>query len=203
MIEAAKELKEILQYGFGRKELQKNYQGRNETYCNLFCKAVLNFQAATLWMPDWPFKKFHYDITSMNPGKYLNQIMRSTGTDAAYDNVLRMSKSGIHTEKTHDAILFPQAQNYPIELNEKEAYDYSNQGIPVWVTSKLTPPVGHEVIVCPTDEAYDLNRGNRIGQAGWVNGFFWMHQIFSSLWKKLESDIKYYIFPLEEPINNA
>ncbi len=199
MNEKAKQLYNILEYAFRLKEYQRDYQkgGPQETYCNLYSRGILNCHAARYWVRNYAPLEYNYDITSMNPGKFLVEIMRATGVDTAYNNVKRMAKSGIDTGLTHDIPLPPQAQNYPIEINEVMAYNYANQGIPIWVTSKMLPPVGHEAIICPSDEPYDEKRGNRIAQAGWVNGFFWMSQIFGTIWRDPNSDIKYYLFPLE------
>jgi hypothetical protein len=177
--------------------------GSPKTKCNLFTKSILSWQGARYLIPEFKELDFLYDITPMNPGAYLWQIMQRTDTRTAYANVMRMAKSGLDTGMTHDKILPAQIQKYPVEIDEVRAHDYANQGIPVWVCSAKLAPVGHDAIICPDESPYDEARGNRITQAGWVNGFFYMYQIFGELWRKPDSDIKYFIFPKEEEIKNG
>lgn len=188
----AEYLKEKLEYATKRPELQRK---GNTTYCNLFCKAILNWEAARFWMRDFQELNFKYDIQSMRPGFALDDIMLRTLTGDEYDNVIRMAMSGISTGMTHDKILPEQIQLYPFEVSELQAYDYSNQGIPVWAASKILRPLGHEVIIMPDDAPYDEAAGCKIAQAGWINGVFHMADIFYEIWRKPESDIKYFIFP--------
>jgi hypothetical protein len=192
MNQKAKYLKEQLETATRDPALQRYLK---ITYCNLFCKAILDWQAARFWMPDFPELDFQYDIFSMNPGRGLDDIMLRTLTGTEYDNVVRMAASGISTGMTHDKILPEQIQLYPFEVSELQAHDYANQGIPVWACSKMLPPLGHEVIIMPTDDPYDEARGCLMAQAGWVNGVFHMADIFGEIWRKPESDIKYFVFP--------
>lgn len=187
-------LKKVLEAATKRPELQRKGM---TTYCNLFCKAILNWQAARFWMPSFPELDFQYDISSMNPGRDLEDIMRLTLTGTEYDNVVCMAASGISTGMTHDKILPADIQLYPFEVTELQAYDYANQGIPVWACSKKLVPVGHEVIIMPDDTPYDEAAGCLMAQAGWVNGVFHMADMFWTIWRKPDSDIKYFIFPKE------
>jgi len=192
MNEKAYYLRKLLEYGVKRPEFQR--QG-NTTYCNLFAKSILSWQAARYWIPDWPVADFCYDITAMNPGKYLNEIMLNTLTGTEYDNVIRMAASGISTGGTHDLILPEQLSKYPHEVTEKQAYAYANEGIPVWAVSKALPPLGHEAIICPDDLPFDPTIGLLEGQAGWNCGFFRIKEIFGDI-----ADLKYFIFPKNQEV---
>jgi hypothetical protein len=173
-------------------QAEKWPDGRPKTKCNLLAKSILTWQGARCLIPDFPMLDFRYDITSMNPGAYLWQIMQRTDTRTAYKNVCRMQQSGIDTHETHDIILPEQLKNYPIEINEQTAQEYANEGIVVWMVSSEIAPVGHEAIVCPNEKIYDPYKGCLTGQAGLNNGFFYHYQIFGNM-----PDLKFFIFPLE------
>ena len=180
-------LRAVLETATRHPALQRH--GRT-TYCNLFCKAVLDWHAARFWMPDFPALYFRYDISAMNPGWALDDIMLYTVTGTEYDNVVRMAASGISTGMTHDKILPDQIQLYPFEVQDFQAYEYANQGIPVWACSRALAPVGHECIIMPTDTPYYPSLGLLEAQAGYVNGIFHIREIFGDI-----SDLRYFIFP--------
>lgn len=205
-------LRQILEYAVKLPQYKQDFQpgGEKETYCNLLARGVLNCIAAGIWanlflnralFPSKPYvpTDFHFDISSMNPGKPLGDIMTMTRVDVAYNNVKRMTASGKATAETHDKILPPQAGKYPVEVTPEEAQDYANEGIPIWITSINVCRGGHEAIVYPTLQPYDKMRGVKLAQAGTWNGIFFIGewQSFGDFWKRSDSDIKYYLFPME------
>jgi len=195
------ELQKILDYVVRLPQYKKDYQkgGPQETYCNLLARGVLDHEAARVWVKDYLPHEYNYDISFMNPGKSISYIMTMTMIKVAYDNVLRMSKSGIATAKTHDAILPPQAGKYPIEVDPASAQEYANEGVPIWVTSVGVGRNGHEAIVYPTGNAVDEYRGPMIAQAGGYNGIFWISEwrAFGEYYFDKNSDIKFFRFPLK------
>jgi hypothetical protein len=195
MNERAEYLRKTIEYAVRHPYFQaeKWPDGRPKTKCNLLAKSILSWQGARYLIPDFPMLDFRYDITSMNPGQYLVNIMRLTDTRTAYANVVRMAASGIATEETHDVILPEQASGYPVETDEPTAQEFANQGTVVWMVSSLLAPVGHEAIVCPDEKMYDASKGVFTGQAGLNNGFFYRYQIFGDV-----PDLKFFVFPKEE-----
>jgi len=194
MNDKAKYLIEVLDYAVALPYFQR--EGKI-TKCNLFTKSILSWQGARYLISDFRMLDFNHDITSMNPGAYLCQIMRNTDTRTEYANIDRMAKSGLQTAQTHDIMLPDELHNYPLEITEFQAQDYANQGAVVLAISAYLPPVGHEVIIRPDDEPYDEARGCKMTQAGWFNGTFYMRDIFGEIWRSPKSDIKYIIFPKE------
>jgi hypothetical protein len=225
MNDKAKYLFDCLNYAYPLKQFQRNFQGREETYCNLFARSILNWKAGREWVPDFTQFDFCYDISTMNPGASLEVIERRLLIDVEYANL----NNAIIQRNSLQKIIINEAAKYtpdggtteatakqkwmdenptivdatakmnrcPMEVDSYQAYNLSNQGVPVLIISpKTSAPKGHEAIVCPSDEDYDESRGNRIAQAGWVNGMFWMKDIFD-LWRSPQSDIKFFVFPKE------
>ena len=214
---SADDLKKILEYVIKLPQFKRDFQtgGDQETYCNILARAVLNSVGARLWttwaqkyaarknppqsIPDYTPSDFLYDISFMNPGKPLGDIMTMTSVSTAYHNVMRMAESGKRTDETHDQILPEQASKYPVEVTPERAQELANQGIPVWGTSELVCKGGHEVIVYPCLAPYSAIRGPKIAQAGWWNGIFFANewQAFGDFWNQPTNDIKFYLFPKE------
>jgi hypothetical protein len=217
-IDKAEYLQNILRYAVMCPQFADHLQGGLDTYCNIFSRSILNVIGAMIWVTrcknerliDRGFQyicsDFHFDISAMLPGRTLAEIMTSLPIDVEYANLIRMAASGLSTAETHDKILPEQAGRYPIELDQEEAHDVANEGVPVLVISAKhnaplriqqgLPALGHEAIVFPTLKAFDGIE--TVAQAG-PPGIYRADSAYSfgDFWHSPDSDIKFFRFPSE------
>jgi hypothetical protein len=202
----ASELKKLLIYATKLPQLQIDYQvgGRKETYCNVYARSILSWQGARYWIRDFPNTGLTYNLQSMNPGKYLSEIMLNTGCKKAHMSVVNAIET--FNEQVRGGAGLPETEydelkrNTPRRVTEEEAQELANQGIPIWISSAdISKTTGHEAIVCPNDRAFNKDKGCLIGQAGGINGIFYISdwQAFGNFYFSDASDIIFVRFPNE------
>lgn len=165
-----------------------SYTIKNDTTDHLFMD--LNPLSAGEWMPSMAWTQNYYgsDLNSFWKPTRCNMFVRDFSKEYLELSTAPWGNSYWTADKIHDNL--PSKDGF-LKLEWKEVWEYTNAGLPVFITSPTAGVAGHIAIAYPVNDYSAITNNNvddkgMIVQAGSDNGV----KLISNTWSKSSLDTK-------------